>query len=311
MSWGGGGGGARRDTPGRAPPPAPPPGGGGRPRGRDGVSELPASFGQRRLWFLGELDEQARVAYNMPGGVRIRGDLDPGALGRAIGMVADRHEVLRTTFSYRDGELYQVIHPAGSFMLDRVDLRGRPAGEHAGVIGELVRAQAGTPFDLARGPLIRGTLVCTGDRDHTLLLGLHHAVADGWSLAVLLREIPACYEACVSGVPSGLAPLPVQYGDYAAWHRGREQAGGVAGQLEDWRGPPGGKAGDGVAALPVKGAGVGIDHRRSGDADFGNQVVVRAIAIAEITVGHGGGRPEVIRPEQAAGRHPVGVGGKG
>ncbi|HEU0052346.1 MAG TPA: condensation domain-containing protein, partial [Longimicrobium sp.] len=133
-------------------------------------------------------------------------------------MVA-RHEALRTTFAETDGDPVQRIAPAeaSSFHLVEHDLRG-----HAQAGAELRRVmaeEAGAPFDLARGPLIRGRLVRLEDDDHVLLITMHHIVSDGWSMGVLTHEISALYAAFRAGEPDPLPPLPVQYADYAAWQR--------------------------------------------------------------------------------------------
>jgi len=182
---------------------------------RDG--ELPLSFAQQRLWFLDRL-EPGGTAYNMPYALRLRGTLDPAALRSSLDALVRRHETLRTTFAERDGAAVQVIHPPAPVALPVLDLRGAP--DAAGEAERLAAGEARRPFDLARGPLLRSTLLRLAEDDHVLLFTLHHVVSDGWSMDVLVREVSTLYGAFVLGEEPRLAELPVQYADYAVWQRG-------------------------------------------------------------------------------------------
>ncbi len=203
----------------------------------DFTTALPASFGQRRLWFLSRADHNAHLAYQMIGGVRIHGPLDVGALERAVDAVVARHEVLRTAFRHRGDDLYQIVAPHTGFSLgrldcpdgDSLDCRGRSS------LADFAEEEAGRPFDLAAGPLIRATLVTTGPDSYALVLAVHHTICDGWSLAVLLREIAADYRAVSTGRPVQTPPPPIQYADYALWQRDRLAAGDLDDQLAYWR----------------------------------------------------------------------------
>ncbi|MEV1179403.1 condensation domain-containing protein, partial [Nonomuraea sp. NPDC049784] len=193
---------------------------------------LPLSFAQQRLWFLDQL-EPGSAEYNVPIALRLAGALDVEALSAALDVVVERHEVLRTRFAATDGVAYQVIDPPTGFGLEVVDLNGEPDG--FAQAKELVAADAVTPFDLSAGPMFRGRLIRLGADDHVLSLCLHHAVSDGWSAGVLGRELTALYEAFSRGEPSPLAPLPVQYADFAVWQRDWLQGEVLEGQLAYWR----------------------------------------------------------------------------
>jgi amino acid adenylation domain-containing protein/thioester reductase-like protein len=186
------------------------------PAPRDGV--MPVSFAQQRLWFLAEA-EDAGGAYHMPFGYRLQGHLDAAALQSALDRIVERHEALRTAFAEVDGEPVQVIAPAESarFALRHEDVRGR--GDADEQRRRLAAAEAVLPFDLERGPVIRGLLIREGDTAHTLLITMHHIVSDGWSMGIFFRELRALYDAFAHGRPDPLAPLPVQYADYALWQR--------------------------------------------------------------------------------------------
>jgi amino acid adenylation domain-containing protein len=197
-------------------------------------ADLPLSFAQQRLWFIERL-EGAGAAYHIPVRQRLRGELDRAALRRALDRIVDRHEALRTTFAEVDGEPVQRIAPAGAspFHFVEHDLRGLADG--GAELHRLSVEEAGSPFDLQRGPLIRGRLVRIGDDDHVLLITMHHIVSDGWSMGVFTRELGALYGAFRAGRPDPLPPLPVQYADYAAWQRHWVEGEVLREQADYWR----------------------------------------------------------------------------
>ncbi|HVR11613.1 MAG TPA: amino acid adenylation domain-containing protein, partial [Thermoanaerobaculia bacterium] len=212
---------------GAAPPPV--------PVGRE--SELPLSFAQERLWFLDRL-EPGRATYNMPLALAVRGDLTRARLDAVLTEIVRRHEALRTRFAEVDGKPVQRIAPARPVRLPLVDLSALPAPRRAVETPRWVRADARRPFDLARGPLLRGILLAgTGPRadEQVLLLNMHHIVSDGWSFGVLVGEIGALYRAALDGSPSPLPELAIQYGDFAVWQRRRLGEAEIARQLAYWR----------------------------------------------------------------------------
>jgi amino acid adenylation domain-containing protein len=192
---------------------------------------IPLSFGQERLWFLDRLEagSLAASAYNIPVAVRLSGDLDRTALAAALRALVQRHEALRTSLPAREGRPFQAIAETGDPCLSLIDLSALAVpGEEA---GRLAKEEAGSPFRLAAGPLLRANLLRLAQRDHQLLLTLHHAVADGWSLGILLRDLAHGY----TGDPEPLPRLPVQYADYSIWQRRRLAAGELASDLAFWR----------------------------------------------------------------------------
>ncbi|HEY3480959.1 MAG TPA: amino acid adenylation domain-containing protein, partial [Streptomyces sp.] len=170
-------------------------------------AEPPLSFSQERLWFMDQL-EPGNAVYHIPAALRLEGELDAAALERAFAGLVARHEALRTVFPAVDGRPVQRIVPAAPFRLPSRDLTDRPDE-----LGALIREEARRPFDLARGPLLRVTLVRLGPAEHVLLVTLPHIVADGWSVGVLVREVAALYAG------ETLPALPVQYADFALWQR--------------------------------------------------------------------------------------------
>ena len=174
---------------------------------------IPLSFAQRRLWFLEQLG--ASAAYHVPIAIRLEGTLDRNALIHALNEIARRHEMLRTTFEVQSGEPMQVVHSQVDFALTDCDLQAGP-DRLTHLLAELAE-DARVPFDLVRGPLWRAKLFQLDQEDHALAVTFHHIIADGWSLDVFLRELAALYTAFRNETPSPLLPLPMQYGDFAAW----------------------------------------------------------------------------------------------
>ncbi|HEV3052001.1 MAG TPA: amino acid adenylation domain-containing protein, partial [Longimicrobium sp.] len=199
----------------------------------DRSGPLPLSFAQQRLWFLEQLGNLGST-YHVPMRLRLRGGLDRGALVRSLDRIVARHEVLRTGFPTVDGEPVQRIAPAAEsgFRVVEHDLRASP--DPVDELRRLMHDEAGAPFDLACGPLVRGRLVRMAADDHVLLLTMHHIVSDGWSIGVLFRELGALYAAFARGEPDSLPPLPVQYADYAAWHRRWVEGLVLEAQAEYW-----------------------------------------------------------------------------
>ncbi|MCD7041283.1 amino acid adenylation domain-containing protein [Pseudomonas sp. MAFF 311096] len=185
------------------------------PANRD--EDTPLSFAQQRLWFLA-LMEGANTAYNIPIGLRLRGQLHVEALQRALARIVARHETLRSRFAQHGDDAQVLIVPAEDVLpLQVQDLRRHPQPQQA--LDALIHGEASAPFDLERGPLLRGRLVVMADDHHVLLLTLHHIVSDGWSMGVLTRELMALYQAFSHGQADPLPPLPIQYGDFAVWQR--------------------------------------------------------------------------------------------
>ncbi|MEO6194012.1 MAG: amino acid adenylation domain-containing protein [Thermoanaerobaculia bacterium] len=179
---------------------------------------LPLSFAQQRLWLIDQL-EPGRSVYNLPMALRVEGPLDGAMFARCLGEIVRRHEALRTVFVEVEGIPIQVIQPAGPCGLSAVDLSGLPEDRRDAEVFVLAGEEAVRPFDLTRGPLLRGSLLRLGESDHVAVLTLHHIVSDGWSMGILVREVAALYAALAEGRPSPLPELPVQYADFALWQR--------------------------------------------------------------------------------------------
>jgi amino acid adenylation domain-containing protein len=176
----------------------------------------PLSYEQLRLW---RRRGEGPGSFNSPYGVRLSGPLDTAALERGLSEIFRRHEVLRAAFVEIAGEPAQVVHLPGRLAVPHVDLAALPAGRREEELHRLGAVAARYPFDLARAPLFRATLVRLAAAEHALLLVKHHIVTDGWSEGVLARELAALYRAYRQGEPSPLPEPAIQYADYAAWQR--------------------------------------------------------------------------------------------
>ncbi|HLM44274.1 MAG TPA: condensation domain-containing protein, partial [Myxococcaceae bacterium] len=151
---------------------------------RDPSQPLPLSFAQHRLWFIDRM-QPGQSVYNLPALFRIEGALDVGAFTRAVEALVERHEVLRTHFAEEKGQPVQVVSPTSKVEVPVVDLQGVPEPERASEAERLAREELMRPFDLSKGPLMRMALLRLGEREHLVVMTLHHIVFDIWSMGVL------------------------------------------------------------------------------------------------------------------------------
>jgi len=178
---------------------------------------LPLSFAQQRLWLLAQFDGGSD-AYHIPMAWYFKGSLNVEALRQALNTLFERHEVLRSVFVTRDGQPWvNLLPPEHGLPLIEQDLRhvSDPQAE----LDNLSATEARLSFNLAQGPLVRARLIRLSDEACVFLLTQHHIVSDGWSFGVLLPELRTLYAAILERRPHGLAPLTIQYADYAAWQR--------------------------------------------------------------------------------------------
>jgi amino acid adenylation domain-containing protein len=184
------------------------------------VRFAPATSGQQGLWFIDQLDRRS-AQYSVPLALRLTGELSPARLEQAVNEVVERHSSLRTTFTEVDGEPRQTIAAHLPVPLVAVDLTARPGSEEDldERLRRAVAAQTERGSDLSTGPLIRATLFRLAEREHLLLLTMHHIVVDGWSITVLMHELGELYTALVQDRAPQLAPLGLDFAAYAAWER--------------------------------------------------------------------------------------------
>ncbi|MGB7498148.1 MAG: amino acid adenylation domain-containing protein, partial [Candidatus Acidiferrum sp.] len=196
--------------------------------------DVALSFAQQRLWFFDQL-EPGLSAYNIPAAVRLKGPLNLAALEQSLNEIVQRHESLRTTFANVEGRPTQVIARTLTIKLPVLDLRYLAVSERETEVRRLVTAEAQRPFDLSKGPLIRGTVLRLADEEHVGLLTMHHIVSDGWSTGILVRELATLYVAFCLGSPSPLPALPIQYADFAHWQRQWLQSEVLEAQIAYWK----------------------------------------------------------------------------
>ncbi len=196
--------------------------------------ELPQSLAQNRLWITWQLDPQSS-AYTIPGGLRLRGELDEDAVRLSFQHLIQRHEALRTRFYERNGQAFQRVEANVAFDLQVIDLSDLPAAERETRAQQIREDEARTQFDLEKGPLLWVTLVRLDDEDHQLLVTLHHIIADGWSLNILIDEFSRLYAAASQGQSLELPALALQYADYGSWQRQWLAEGEGQRQLAYWK----------------------------------------------------------------------------
>jgi amino acid adenylation domain-containing protein len=200
---------------------------------RTKATELPLSFAQQRLWFLDQLQPNSAL-YNIPMVLHFRGNLNQKALEQSFQEICDRHEVLRTNFVTIDGQPTQVIQTTREG-ISVVNLEDLTVHEQAEKTQQLKQKQATQPFDLAKESLIRITLGVLSETEHLLLVCMHHIISDGWSIEVFIHELTSLYNAYVQNQPANLAPLPIQYGDFALWQKQWLQGDVLQSQLNYWQ----------------------------------------------------------------------------
>lgn len=201
---------------------------------RSRPARLPLSSAQQRLWILDQIDPGNSV-YNVTSLIRFRGYLDIDVLERTLSEIMRRHESLRTVFVKDEEGPQQVILPAEPLRLvqhDVSNLQG-DARENAAMV--LATADAAAPFDLAKGPVLRATLIRVAADEALLLLSAHHIAVDGWSFGVVYGELTQLYTAFLAGLPSPLPELAIQYVDYTLWQLEEAESDSARTQLEYWK----------------------------------------------------------------------------
>ncbi|MET7299083.1 amino acid adenylation domain-containing protein, partial [Embleya sp. NPDC005575] len=237
---------------------------------RDG-SPLPLSFAQQRLWFLDQL-EPGRAEYLISFALRLTGPFDPTALATAGAALIGRHEVLRTRFAPDDRGLPgQLVSEPGPFIIDTRDLRHiehRDSREDAA--RRILDTDGLEPIDLGSGMLLRTLLVRLADDEHILAITVHHIAFDGWSVAVLARELTELYTSAVGAGSAELPVLPMQYADYAVWQREWLTGDVLERQLAHWR----------ATLADLEPLELPTDHRRPAERTGAGEVVTFGVPAA-------------------------------
>jgi amino acid adenylation domain-containing protein/non-ribosomal peptide synthase protein (TIGR01720 family) len=208
---------------------------------------LPLSSAQDRLWFLWQLNPQS-IAYNIPAGLQLTGEINALAIQLSFEQLIKRHESLRTRFMEAEGGVLQYFDDANNdtrngFSMENVDISMLSTAERNASVDELKAQEAQTLFDLTAGSLLRVKLIKLAQNEHLLLITLHHIIADGWSLNILMAEFSQLYAAVNQDkdITVALAPLTLQYADYASWQRQWLLEGDAKRQLKYWEKQLGGE----------------------------------------------------------------------
>jgi amino acid adenylation domain-containing protein len=223
---------------------------------RRGADEpLLLSYAQERQWFLWQMEPQS-AAYHIPTALRLHGALDLPALQASFAALIERHESLRTGFAVDEsGKVLQTIKAPFELSLAAEDVQGIDDA----ALKTLIQEEIAQPFDLLQGPLLRVRVLRLGPEEHVLVAVQHHIVSDGVSMQVMVDELIQLYAGISRGQPVALAPLPIQYADYALWQRSWMDAGERERQLAYWAERLGGEAS--VLELP-------LDHVRPASQSF-------------------------------------------
>ncbi len=177
---------------------------------REVFSPVPLSYSQELLWLLSQFEDRG-VAYNAPAAFRLRGSIDAAVLERAL------------------------AEPEADSSLTTIDLSARKPEEREQELQRILQAESEHPFDLRSDPVMRSTLVKLADDDYVFVHVLHHIATDGYSRAIIFRDLTSLYDNIAAGLPSTLPELEIQYGDYAAWHRNWLDGGVLEQQLDYWK----------------------------------------------------------------------------
>ncbi|HHK4364328.1 TPA: pyoverdine non-ribosomal peptide synthetase/polyketide synthase PvdL, partial [Pseudomonas aeruginosa] len=200
----------------------------------DREQPVPLSYSQQRMWFLWQLEPDS-PAYNVGGLARLSGPLDVARFEAALQALVQRHETLRTTFPSVGGVPVQRVHSDGGLHMDWQDFSALDRDSRQQHLQTLADSEAHRPFDLESGPLLRVCMVKMAEREHYLVVTLHHIVTEGWAMDIFARELGALYEAFLDDRESPLEPLPVQYLDYSVWQREWLESGERQRQLDYWK----------------------------------------------------------------------------
>jgi amino acid adenylation domain-containing protein len=202
---------------------------------REVESPVPLSHAQELLWLLSQVFDDG-IAYNAPGAFRLEGPLDIELLRAALQALAQRHEILRTTYRVIDGRPMQVISDSVPVDVRLVDISGLPGEDQDAEVQRILTEESGFAFDLENGPMMRPTVIRVNEQTHVFMLVLHHIATDGWSRGVIYRDLTGLYDSLARGLESPLTPLSIQYADYAVWHRDWLEGGVADEQIAYWKG---------------------------------------------------------------------------
>ncbi|NES18616.1 MAG: SDR family NAD(P)-dependent oxidoreductase [Symploca sp. SIO3E6] len=205
------------------------------PRTREnGANSFALSYPQQRMFTIAQL-MPGDTSYSVPLHFRLQGKLNTTSLKHSLKQIAQKHEILRTTFHLEAGESKQVISSELTVDVPVIDLQDLSPEKQEAEVQRLLKEDTQCPFDLAKLPLWRVNLLKLAEKNHILLLNIHHIIFDGWSVGVFIRELKDFYEAYLAQKNPVREQLPIQYVDYALWQKERLQGEFLSSKLEYWQ----------------------------------------------------------------------------
>ena len=201
---------------------------------RRNAASAPLSFSQQRLWFFDQAVSN-NALHNLSSVLRLEGTLNIPALEWSLNELTRRHETLRTTFPSVNGRPQQIVAASLTINLKATDLGELPEAEREAEALRLAAVEGQRPFDLARGPLLRVSVLRLGQEDHVLVFTTHHIISDGWSQGIIVREVSELYSSYLTGRQAVLPELTIQYADFASWEREWLEGESQATRLAYWR----------------------------------------------------------------------------
>ncbi|NOR69055.1 MAG: amino acid adenylation domain-containing protein, partial [Methylomarinum sp.] len=198
------------------------------------TAEKPLSFAQERLWFLAQMDPD-NPFYNVASAIRISGLLNTVLLQQCINELVYRHEVFRTTFEAEGGHAKSTVIDSVETKIHMTDLGGLSELKLKLEIEQLKTIEAQKPFNLLKAPMIRTRLLVLSPEESILLLTMHHIVSDEWSLGIIIQEVSDLYLTYMTGTPSDLQKLAIQYSDFCYWQRSFLNEKKLQQQLNYWK----------------------------------------------------------------------------
>jgi amino acid adenylation domain-containing protein len=198
---------------------------------RADIVNIPLSFSQERLWFIDQLE--GSIPYHLPTVLHLKGEVNIDALDYAFKSIVNRHEILRTVIYEKNGQGFQKVINENRSELQIIDGAGYKANKSA--LQEFIRQLIRESFDLSKDQKLRASLIKIDKDEYILVATMHHIASDAWSSSVLVKEVAEFYTAFVEKRDSRLAPLSIQYADFAVWQRGYLQGDTLQAKLEYWK----------------------------------------------------------------------------
>ncbi len=200
----------------------------------DRTKNLPLSYSQQRLWFLDQLKPND-PSYNIPTAVRLKGNVNPEFIEKALNLIIKKHEILRTSFNQLNGKPYQDIADSFDLSIEITEITNHSVDENIEEVKNIIEQKSLVPFNLGKLPLLRCELFKIDENDYVLFVLVHHIISDGWSLSLIINEFANIYVALQNGVEPEVKELDIQFADYAMWQQNSFESDIYKKQLNYWK----------------------------------------------------------------------------